>query len=181
MKRPSLSKRKRAPRKTPPECFCCGSASPWVTVKLNQETLFRDQSHEVIAEVTQCKHCDAIITSASQDEALLEKTRQAHCAWIKKTLKIALKKLKLPQRDFAASTGVSLATVSRALKAESLIDPSTEALLLFKIKELQDAQEIRELLALTMQEISSSSEEPDDDPWIPPTDAADSNSLALAA
>jgi DNA-binding transcriptional regulator YiaG len=180
MERKRKSKRTLAPRVTPPECLCCGSVSPWVIVKLGQETLFRVQTHKIVAEVTQCKHCDAIITSASQDEALLEKTRQAHCAWIQKTLKIALKKLKLPQRDFAAATGVSLATVSRALKADSLIDPSTEALLLFKIKELQGAQEIKELLALRMKKISSSAEE-SDDPWIPPTDAADSNSLSLAA
>lgn len=180
MERKRKSKRTLAPRITPVECFCCGSASPWAIVKLNQETLFRDQTHEVVAEVTQCKHCDAIITSAKQDEVLLEKTRLAHCSWIQKTLKMALKKLKLPQRDFAAATGVSTATVSRALKGESLIDPSTEALLLFRIEELQKEQEVRELFALQTTE-GTAAWEKTDDPWEPPTSPTDSNLLALAA
>lgn len=180
MERKRKSKRTLAPRITPPECLCCGSPSPWAIVTLTQKTLCRDQTHEVTAEVTQCKHCDAIITSAKQDEALLEKTRKAHCAWIQKTLKVALKKLRLPQRDFAAATGVSTATVSRALRAESLIDPSTEALLLFRIRELQNELEIKELLALQMTEAAATWEETDD-PWEPPTNPTDRNLLALAA
>ncbi|MDB4354095.1 helix-turn-helix domain-containing protein [Akkermansiaceae bacterium] len=177
MERKRKSKRTLAPRITPPECFCCGSASPWAIVTLDQKTLCRDQTHEVRAEVTQCKHCDAIITSASQNEALLEKTREAHCKWIKKTLQITRKKLKLPQREFAAALGISTATLSRALKADSLIDPSTEELLLFKIKELRRAQEIEELLNLSLDHDSYNHGNDSD----PIASAADSNELALAA
>ena len=180
MRRKINSKRKLAPRKEPLECLCCGSASPWVIVPLSQETSYRDQTHTVQVEVTQCRHCDAVITSPSQNAALLKKSEEAHRGWIAQTLKAARKKLKLPQREFAVALGVGTATLSRALKGESTIDQSTEALALIRIKELEKAQEIKELLALELKKSSYTGDEPDD-PWFPPTGAADSNELALAA
>lgn len=180
MKRKTNSKRKLAPRKLSPECLCCGGADPWVAVTLIQQASFRGQLHEVSAEVTQCRYCEAVVTTPEQDEALLHKTRQAHWDWIKLSLLATQKRLKLPQREFAAALSISTATLSRALKAESPTDPSTEALILFKMKELRAAQEKKELLALALKETFSHLEN-SEQPWDPSSDAADSSEVALAA
>ena len=52
-----------------------------------------------------------------------------------------MKELKQPQRDFAFTVNISSATLSSALKGETLIDPSTEELLFIKIDRLRDEKE----------------------------------------
>ncbi|MBK1830525.1 hypothetical protein JIN77_07295 [Verrucomicrobiaceae bacterium R5-34] len=185
MKRKPINERKLTPRKLPPECLCCGRANLWATVTLSQQTSYRGHEHKIHAEVTQCRHCDAVITTAEQDKALLEKSAQAHSQWIKKTIQTSQKRLKLTHREFSAAVHISSATLSRALKAETLIDPSTEELLLLKVKGLEEKLAIKELLDLAKNFSNSDfedSEDPDD-PWTPPylSSSADSNELALAA
>lgn len=180
MKRKAKSQRKLAPRIFPTACLCCGEENPWVTQTLPQKSEFRDQLHEVRAEVMQCRYCAAITTTPEQTEALLQKLQEAHAQWISQTLKSTKRALTLSHRGFATAVNISSATLSRAIKAESLIDPSTEELLLIKIKRLKTAQEINELLDLPMAHKSSASYEPDG-LWPLACSAADSEELPLSA
>ena len=107
-------------------------------------------------------------------------TRHAHAHWLALMIKASRKKLKLSLRDFAAAVSISTATLSRALTGDSLIDPSTEELLLFKTKGLREAQEVEELLNLTLDH-SSYSADNHESPNDPIYDAAESSELALAA
>lgn len=158
MKRTPKSKRKLAPRKLPVECLCCGASNPWVKHTIPQTTKFRNQNHAIHAEVMQCRHCDAITTTAEQDAKLITQTRQAHCQWIKDTIQSARKTLGLSHRGFAEALNIGSATLSRALKAESVIDASTEELLLLKIDQLIETQEKRDLLNLKPQSFSPMTE-----------------------
>ena len=180
MDRRSNSKRTLATRKLSPGCLCCGNENPWVVVTIPQQTSCRGKVHEVNAEVTQCRHCDAIVTSAEQDESLLNKSKQAHAQWLKRVIKNSREKLKLTHRELASAVKISPATLSRALVGDSLIDPSTEELLLIKTKQLRDAKEIEELLNLALDHNSYSVDdlEPPSDPIC---NAANSNELTLAA
>jgi len=180
MKRKAKSQRKLAPRLLPAACLCCGEENPWVTQTLPQKSEFRDQLHEVRAEVMQCRYCDAITTTPEQTEALLQKLQEAHAQWISQTIRSAKRTLTLSHRGFATAVNISSATLSRAINFESLIDASTEELLLIKVKKLKTAQEIKQLLDLPMDHKSSASDEPGD-LWNLAYSATDSYELALSA
>lgn len=180
MERKSNSKRTLAPRKLSSECQCCGKVNPWVVISIPQQTSCRGKVHKVIAEVTQCRHCDAVVTSAEQDEALLKKSKEAHAQWLKQIIKNSREKLKLTHREFAAAVSISSATLSRAVVGDTLIDPSTEELLLIKAKQLRVAKEIEELLNLSL-DYNSSTVDNLELPSDQICNAADSNELALAA
>jgi transcriptional regulator with XRE-family HTH domain len=180
MERKSNSKRTLPPRKLSSGCPCCGNENPWVLVTIPQQASCRGKVHDVIAEVTQCRHCDAVVTSAAQDEALLEKSKKAHAQWLKQMIKSSREKLKLTHREFAVAVGISPATLSRAVAGDSLIDPSTEELLLIKTKQLRVAREIEELLNLPLDQNSRTIDDLEP-PCDPICNAADSNELALAA
>ena len=66
-----------------------------------------------------------------------------------------MKELKQPQRDFAFTVNIGSATLSSALKGETLIDPSTEELLFIKIDRLRDEKEKSDLFRLTPKHFSS--------------------------
>ena len=151
MKRTPKSKRPLAPKKLPPDCLCCGTATPWVTQTIPQTTQFRNQTHTVLAEVMQCRHCDSVITTTEQDAKLINQTRKEHSEWIKDTIQSARKALHLSHRNFAEALNIGSATLSRAVKAESIIDASTEELLLFKIDQLLQNLEKQNLLNLKPQ------------------------------
>jgi len=151
MKRTPKSKRQLTQRKLPTECLCCGASNPWVTQTIPQIVKFRDQTHTIFAEVTQCRHCDTVTTTAEQDARMITQTRPAHCDWIKNTILSARKILQLSHRDFSEVINIGSATLSRAVKAESVIDASTEELLLLKIDQLIEDQEKQTLLNLQPQ------------------------------
>lgn len=149
MKRPRKSQRTLAPRKLPPECLCCGHSDPWKTVWIPQKSLLRTEVHEFLAEITQCKYCDAITTTPEQDAALMAETQLAHIRWLRNQITNALKEFGFSQRDFASEVGLGIATLSRALKGETLMDASSEELLLHKIAQLGEQKNNRALLNLS--------------------------------
>lgn len=172
MERKRKSTRKIAARKTPTSCLCCNEQKPWVEQTLPQNGEFRGQSHEFQAHVLQCRHCDEITMTESQTALNLQKLQKAHALWISKNLKTAKKYLAISHRDLAVAVKIGPATLSRIIKAESLIDSSTEELLLIKLKELKQNHKINTLVKLPFN-IKSSVTLPDNSPWSPDEASSD--------
>ena len=83
-----------------------------------------------------CKHCDASTTTHEQDERWLHNIRLAHALWLKEEVAKAKKLLGYTVRDFDHKTCISSSTISRINRAESLVDASTEKLLLDTLRDL---------------------------------------------
>ena len=136
MSRPKLSKRPLPPRKTPPECLCCGESNPWIVNKVEFIAPFRGVNHEFYAEVNQCRHCEAIATTEKQSEAIAAQVHDAHRKWMSEKLKSAQRELGLSLRDLAEKSSIPFATLGRISSGDHLIEATMEKLLWMEIDRL---------------------------------------------
>lgn len=135
-KRPRKSNRPLAPRKLSKYCPYCSTENPWVENTVTSDHEFRGVFHLVKGPVMDCKHCDASTTTHEQDEQWLHNIRIEHALWLREEVAKAKKQLGYTVRDFDHKTCISSATISRINRAETLVDASTEKLLLDTLKEL---------------------------------------------
>lgn len=137
-----------APKQVPLECFCCGEANPWEVKPVDFVAPFRDTEHSFVANVNQCRNCDAISPSSEQTDAISAKVREEHVQWISRELTKAREELGLTIDGFVNQTGMPRATVARASSGESLIDASTEKLLWTETARLRNQRYIRQWTAM---------------------------------
>lgn len=123
-------------RELPELCFCCDSHNPWVEVVLNQEAEFRHKFHSIKATMTQCRYCNTTTATPEQNAVVMQTIRKMHRLSIREDILSAKKSLGMNIRDLADATNIGVATLQRALKAESLIDGSTEEMLHTKVTHL---------------------------------------------
>ena len=137
-----------APKQVPLECLCCGEANPWEIKPVDFVAPFRDTEHSFVANVNQCRKCDAISPSAEQTNAISAQVREEHVRWISQELTKARAELGLTIDGFVSQTRMPRATVARASSGESLIDASTEKLLWSEVSRLKQQRYIRQWTAM---------------------------------
>lgn len=148
MERPIKSKRKLKPTKLPQGCLYCGESNPWINITVSLVAPFRGRNYSIHSEVSQCRHCDAIVTTEHQSEATLAKTREAHGRWISEHFRKAQKQLGLSLRQLAAETAIPFATLGRISSGEHFIEANTEKLLLMELDRLIHLQSVSWLIRL---------------------------------
>lgn len=109
---------------------------------------FRDTEHKFIANMNQCRNCDAISPSSEQIDAISAQVREEHVRWISQELTKAREELGLTIDGFVNQTGMPRATVARASTGKSLIDASTEKLLWSEVARLRNLRYIRQWTAM---------------------------------
>jgi hypothetical protein len=147
-----------APRQVPLECFCCGETNPWEVKPVDFVAPFRDTQHSFVANVNQCRNCDAISPSSEQSDAISAEVRKEHVRWISRELTKAREELGLTIDGFVSQTGMPRATVARASSGESLIDASTEQLLWSQVARLRNLRYIRQWTTMQPQALDFSRE-----------------------
>lgn len=85
MERQKISKRPLPPRKLPTQCLQCGMDTPWVITEVDIVAPYQSTTHEIRAEMHQCRNCDAVSTTPAQFAAINERVREAHRLWLVKT------------------------------------------------------------------------------------------------
>ena len=142
-KRRKKSNRPQVKRSLSAYCTSCGEKKSWVKNKVTHQHEWRDVTHDVVGSIMQCRHCNATTTTDEQDQQWLKDIRLAHAQWLKKEVAKSRSILGYSVRDFDRKTAISASTISRINRADTLVDASTEALLLETLWKLISEHDIQ--------------------------------------